>query len=258
MWDQLKKKVTVGIQNKRDNLFTIGPGKVATLGKLFGARDVYSAQYSNRTPQAPAPTKEQARKAQTFPTTSVQPKVKIAPNIITPFATGSARLSPNPIKEQLKIQPPTPTPVPTDYEALTMQTFDNHQIPREVAFGIAGAENGRINKFNIGAVDSNPGAAKVYDSNLAAATSAAKMLSGKANSEFYGNRKRGKNDFKKAYELKSDPIAMLKAIEAAGFAGDPLTWKDRSIATGGAGKYYDSWSDFIMNTPAWKKWYKKY
>lgn len=155
---------------------------------------------------------------------------------------------------------PTPTPAPnfgemTEFEKLTADTFDKYKVPRAVAFGIAAAEGGKRNKFNIGAVDANPGRAPVWD-DLETATKAAKLLSGTANPEFYGNGEVGKLAYGKAYEQRASPSAMLKLIEEAGYAGDPRTWKARSKASGGAGNIYSSWSDFIMDTPAWKKWIK--
>jgi len=152
---------------------------------------------------------------------------------------------------------PMVTPQTDSFEARTLPTFDKYKIPREVAYGIAAAENGKINKFNIGAVDSNPQNAVKYQDVESAATSAAKLLSGTAEDTFYGNGAKGKEAFRKAYMMKGDPIAMLKAIQDAGYAGDPKTWKARSIATGGAGKHFNSWSEFVRQTPAYKKWSKK-
>jgi hypothetical protein len=154
----------------------------------------------------------------------------------------------------------TPTQAPnfgemTPYEKLTADTFDKYGVPRAVGFGMAAAEGGKRNTFNIGAPDGKAHLAPVWDE-LTAATKAAKLLSGEANTEFYGNKEKGKQQFKSAAELKASPSAMLKAIEDAGYAGDKKTWKVRSASTGGAGKIYNSWSDFIMDTQAWKKWKK--
>lgn len=154
---------------------------------------------------------------------------------------------------------PTPTPAPnfgemTPYEKLTAETFDNYGVPRPVAFGMAQAEGGRRNKFNIGAFDSNPSNALIQD-DLANATTAAKMLSGKANTEFYGGGEPSRKKFEIATKLGT-PSAILAGYEDAGFAGDKNTWKARSASQGGAGKIYDSWKDFVMDTSGYKKWIK--
>ena len=156
------------------------------------------------------------------------------------------------------IPTPTPTQTPnfgemTDYEKMTGDTYDQWKVPRAVAYGIRKAEGGRINGFNIGAVDSNPGRAKRFDSQLAEATTAAKMFSGKANPEFYGNGEAGRVQFEEANNLGT-PSAVLHGIQQAGYAGDPKTWKARSAAAGGAGLNYNSWEDFIMDTDEWRKW----
>ena len=155
---------------------------------------------------------------------------------------------------------PTPTPAPnfgsmTPIEKRTAETFDIHQIPRSIAYGIAAGEGGKIgdnNLYNIAAYDSNPQSAIHYDSPEQAATAAAKLLDG----TFTKADGTVDDRYKPAWELRSDPPKMLKAIEAAGYAGDPATWKARSAATGGAGINYDNWSDFIMDTSGYKKWAK--
>jgi hypothetical protein len=141
---------------------------------------------------------------------------------------------------------PTPTSSPTppldDLERRTIQTFDNHKIPRSVAYGMAQAEGGVIgnnNKWNINAVDSNPNLATDFPSVEAAATSAAKLM---------------QSMIVKKGAINKKPDEQLKAIEDAGYAGDPKTWKQRSASTGGAGKYYNSWGEFVKNTPAYRKW----
>lgn len=151
---------------------------------------------------------------------------------------------------------PRPTPVPNPYEKATMETFDKWNVPREVAFGIRKAEGGRRNGFNIGAVDSNPGRARTFDNILAEATTAAKMLSGNANPEFYGNGEVGRQAFAEANQL--DPVKQIIAIMNAGYAGNPRTWQQRSAATGGAGLMYPTWADFVQDTPDWRKWHGNY
>ena len=138
MWDQLKKKLTLKIQDTRDNMFTVGPGKVATLGKLLGAKPIGlpQAQASTFT----KPTAEQARRAQTYPTTSQQPKTKIASNIITPFKIPQNRME-NPPKQQVT---PTPTPTPQPWAGHNIQIPDSqgngsHRVPQFVAQALMNA-----------------------------------------------------------------------------------------------------------------------
>jgi len=157
------------------------------------------------------------------------------------------------IAAQKPIPTPTQQPNPTNYEDLTLETFNNYGIPPQVAYALAAGENGPRNRFNIGAHDGNPQNAPVWD-DLTSATKSAKMLSGTANSEFYGAGEKGKQAFANAYALREDPEEMLAGIRDAGFAGDPATWKARSIAQNGAGKNFDTWDEFIMNTPAWRRW----
>jgi len=169
-----------------------------------------------------------------------------------------SRPSPTPTPSPRPKPTRIPTPVPkklNDYERLTLETFRKLGIPEEVAYGIAAAENGYNNRFNLGAVDSNPSAAPIQP-DLANATAAAKFLSGRLPVDEYGNGALGKKAFEEAYTKRDNPIDYLLAIMNAGFAGDPATWKERSIATGGAGQHYDTWDEFVRATPAWKKWSK--
>lgn len=137
---------------------------------------------------------------------------------------------------------PTPAPMPNmnELERRTLPTFQQYGIHPAVAFGTAQAEGGRIgtnNKWNINAIDSNPGLAYDYPSLEAAATSAAQLMQNLIN-KYHGG---------------STPEGQLRAL-VTHFAGDPATWKQRSIATGGAGKYFDSWDQFVKATNAYKKW----
>lgn len=179
---------------------------------------------------------------------------------VTPTPTPTATPMPTPKIGETRILGSTPwrfvTPTPTppvpdmsDYEKRTLETYDKYNIPRAVAYGIANAEGGKIgknNRFNIGAGDANPQNAWDFDSDLAEATAASKLLSGESD-------KRYKNT---QYYL-DDPVGFLRAVETAGFAGDPATWKERSKSQGGAGNTYNSWSDFVMDTPSWKRWFVK-
>ena len=147
----------------------------------------------------------------------------------------------------------------TVVEKPVVETFDNNQVPREVAFGIMQAEGGKINRFNLGATDKNPKGAIKFKDQASEATAAAQFLSGQAPVTMYGNRQKGKEAFAKAWSNRSDPVKMLEIIQNEGkYAGDPATWKKRSIEQdpkNGAGLYYDSWMDYIMHTSSWNRWF---
>jgi hypothetical protein len=151
---------------------------------------------------------------------------------------------------------PTPTqvmmPEMNEYEEKATPTFKKYELPNSVVLGIGAAENGFKNKFNIGATDSNPTGAPIMD-DLESATAAAKLLTGKYKLENGNIDERYKPAFNK-YKQTGNEEQFLKDIENLGYAGDSKTWKERSIKQGGAGKYYDKWSDFVMDTPAFKKW----
>lgn len=149
-----------------------------------------------------------------------------------------------------------PTKELNKYEADTVKIFDEYEIPREVIYGMAKAEGGKIgsyNLFNVGAVDSDPKKAINYKSQNEATIAIAKLLTG----TFTKEDKTKDTKYKEAWQNRDNPVKMLKMIEAAGFAGNPDTWKERSIKDGGAGINFDHWSDFVMATPEWKKWYNK-
>jgi hypothetical protein len=154
--------------------------------------------------------------------------------------------------------------VMNEVEDKTWDTFKNYEIPPQVAYGIATGEGGKIgsnNLYNIGAHDSNPDNAVNYDSQEQAATAAAKLLSGTFRKDDPVN---GPLDtrYLDAWNKRQIPVEMLRAIEEAGYAGDPKTWKQRSIEQGkksgvrGAGEIYDKWSNYIMDTEGWNRWNK--
>lgn len=148
---------------------------------------------------------------------------------------------------QATATPPPPLPTPTmhpqadELERRTFPTFQKMGVHPAVAYGIAQAEGGRIGKnniWNLNAVDSNPNLAYNYDSPEAAATDAAKLIL----------KMMGVNG------PISNPSEAIEVIQNAGYAGDPKTWKQRSIDTGGAGINFDSWADFVRATQKYKKW----
>lgn len=132
-------------------------------------------------------------------------------------------------------------PIMTEYEKKVLPTYEKYGLPPAGMFGIAQAEGGKINRFNLGAHDSNPKDAMRFGSDEAEATAAAELIK---------NNPRYKN----AYNNRHDPKKFVEAIRDAGYAGDPKTWKARSIASGGAGQTYDSWSDFVQDVKSYKKW----
>lgn len=168
-----------------------------------------------------------------------------------------------PVKAVLPTATPMPTPEYSDFEKRVLPTFDKYGIPREVAMGIANAEGGVIgghNVYNLGAYDSNPNAAINYESPEQSATAAAKLLNGTFEKDFIGSGKfdtRYKPAFDQ-YKKTNNSDSFLKGIQDAGYAGDPSTWKQRSVDTGGAGQHYDFWNQFVKDTNGWKKWKGKY
>jgi hypothetical protein len=138
----------------------------------------------------------------------------------------------------------TPTPVPQNP---VDKILSQYQIPPSVFYGMRDAEGGKIganNPMNIGAFDSNPQNAANYNSPEAGIEAFAKLI---AQNPRYAE----------AYAQRNNPDVMLQAIMDAGYAGDPSTWKQRSASTGGAGKTYDTYAEFVKNTPGWRKNYKK-
>lgn len=145
-------------------------------------------------------------------------------------------------QSSVNAQTPNPAPSLDPVEQSTLPIFQQHGISPAVAYGIAQAEGGKIgqnNLWNINARDSDPNAANNYQNVQQAAQSAASVMA---------------NMLKKEGVTSKDPEKQLQAIEDAGYAGDPSTWQKRSASTGGAGKIYKHWSDFVKATGAYNKW----
>ncbi len=139
---------------------------------------------------------------------------------------------------------PEPTPTPTTFEQLVTDVMSRNQIPAPVGLGIAQAEGGRIgsnNPFNINAVDSNPDAAFDYPTPEAGVQAFADLIT--KNPRYAG-----------ALQHRDNPDQMIEAIQNAGYAGDPKTWKQRSMSTGGAGKNFDQWADFVRSTKGYGRY----
>jgi flagellum-specific peptidoglycan hydrolase FlgJ len=153
--------------------------------------------------------------------------------------------------EQIK---PQPTPVPGLNVAPESDKYLNeivfpitrkYGIPDAVAAGqFAGESRGQSkyaqapynNPYNINAVDSNPDLAHQYPTPQAGVDAYGKLISTK---------------YKDA--LKQPTIVdILRYIEQGGYAGDPNTYQQRSSEQGGAG--YPSYSQFLMDTPEFKKY----
>lgn len=148
---------------------------------------------------------------------------------------------------------PTPTPVQNiktyeDFESVANPIFRKYDIPRPVGHGMYAGE-GRIegqglgvkrnNFYNINAIDSDPNQAFEYKTPAEGIEAYAKLLSGKYE---LGKKGSGKFDtrFIPAYELRKDPVAMMKKIQELGYASRP------------------DYAEFVMSTPEWKKYYDLY
>lgn len=151
---------------------------------------------------------------------------------------------------------PVEPPIDNDMERIIKTTASKYGIPTAVAYGMYAAEGRdkglgakRNNYYNIAAFDENPDAAYAYPTPQAGVEAAMKFISGKANN--YASPEVQKK-FQAAYKLYAkDPVKYIKAIEQAGYAGDPTTYGQR--ATNG----YTSYADFIMDTPEFKKYAMK-
>lgn len=221
----------------------------ANLTNLGGVASPLSEKASYST--VPSPTQAYVRPQQPVKAVKGAATKAVQPYMPSPTAT------PTPASYPIDLQSLEVNKNP--YEQLTYDTFKKYQIPPAIAYGMAAAEGGTRNRFNIGAHDTNPTAAPVMD-DLTSASAAAKMLSGQQPDKFYSHGAKGKKSFADAYGKRDNPEAMLKAIMDAGYAGDPKTWKKRSISEAkaagghGAGENFDYWDQFVKSVPAWKKW----
>lgn len=146
---------------------------------------------------------------------------------------------------------PTPTPVQElnsyqDFERVANPIFRKYDIPRPIGHGMYAGE-GRLeglgakrnNFYNINAIDSDPNQAFDYKTPAEGIEAYAKLMSGKYE---LGAKGSGKFDtrYLPAYELRKDPVAMMKKIQELGYASRP------------------DYADFIMSTPEWKSYYETY
>ena len=135
---------------------------------------------------------------------------------------------------------PTAVPNSADYlETTVLPITRKYNIPDAIAAGQFAAEgrgqhkyaqNPYNNPFNINAVDSNPNAAYRYATPEQGVEAYADLIS---------------NKYRQALET-DDLVKALEYIQNSGYAGDPQTYQQRSD------NGYNSYVDFIMNTPEWK------
>lgn len=153
------------------------------------------------------------------------------------------------IEKQPTADPTTSVPASTqNFEEIARPIFEEEGIPLSVGLGQYGAEGrdrglgaNRNNFYNINAVDSDPNKAFSYDSPEEGIRAYAKLL---------------KRRYKSALE-KEDPAEMIREIEKLGYAGDPKTYAQRATAANPAtGKKYARYSDFVMDTPEFRKYYE--
>lgn len=151
---------------------------------------------------------------------------------------------------QAPVPSPTLAPDATDFEKTALPILNQYGIPPSVAFGMRDAEGGKIganNVFNINAVDSNPDAATNFATPEEGVRAFAQLLTTNPR-------------YSQAYQDRGDIRKMIEDIQNAGFAGDPSTWRQRSIQQArqmgkqGAGELYKNYAQFVQNTPGWQKY----
>lgn len=130
-------------------------------------------------------------------------------------------------------------------EKKVFPVVEKYGIPKAVAAGMFGAE-GRLE--GLGAERNNYYNIAAYDGNEDSAFRYKKPEDGvKAWAELITSDPR----YKKAYELRHDPDAMLREIQNAGYAGDPKTYQKR------AKNGYPSYESFTKDTPEYKYYRSK-
>ena len=178
--------------------------------------------------------------------------------LIAKYAGAAPTASPTAVPTQVPTVAPTagvaPTASPTQPDTSdgyvvppnpVGEILAKYHIPDPIFYGMRQAEGGNIGKnnpMNLGAPDSAPQNAFNYDSPEAGIEAFARLI---ATDPRYA----------KAIALNNNPKAMLEEIVRAGYAGDPSTWKQRSIEQGGAGKYFDTYQDFVMSLDGWRDYY---
>ena len=170
---------------------------------------------------------------------------------------GNSIMPPEPVKKNdtpQNVPDAVPTVDPNTDAILTNIIFPitrKYEIPDSVAaaqFAAEGRTQGlgasRNNYFNIAGFDKNLSRTQIFKTPQEGVEAYAKFVSGQGSYASEDHKKK----FQQAYELRKDPQKMLKAIELAGYAGDPTTYAQR------AQNNYPSYSDFAMSTPEWRKY----
>ena len=163
-----------------------------------------------------------------------------------------------------EVMQPTPEPSPRflqstdEFEKIAVPLAKKYGVPEAIAMGQYAAEgrveNGglgakRNNFYNIAAFDSNPDAAFNYDTPEAGIEEYMKFITGQGDRYASPTVKQKFADAFNEYKKTGNVFKFLVDIESAGYAGDPSTYGQR------ANNGFDSYSDFIMNTPEFKKYY---
>ncbi len=173
--------------------------------------------------------------AQPTPQPTAMPTATPTPNPIQQIASNILKGAQTAISD---LRPQQQAQTPQDPNQLVTPIFKQYGIAPQVALAVKQAEGGQRNAWDIGANDSNPNGAPVVTDPAAAATLAAKAMRKLLDAQ---------------HITSTDPNVQLNALEKH-YAGDPATWKKRSIEQGGAGKYFNSWADFVKATSNWKKY----
>lgn len=260
------KKATSGYQQQIKNANTYNTVVQARQMQAMGQikddpRNARDAGYTySGVIKSPTPTPIQKQK-----TTQMYSR-PIGPTYYGPVKAAQAQTRPIAQAVRPPVASPTPTATPQyspgSFEAIASAVFKEYGIPLEVGFGQYAAEGRatglgakRNNFYNIAAFDSNPNAAFSFTTPKEGVEAYAKFISGQY--DRYASPA-VKQKFAQAYNLKDDPIAYIRAIEQAGYAGDPRTYQQRTTAINPqTGKKYSSYAEFVMNTPEWRKYYKQ-
>lgn len=134
-----------------------------------------------------------------------------------------------------------------------------YKAPDSIMAGMFGAEGrlsgmgaNRNNYYNIAGYDSNPHAANYYDTPEKGVEAFARFITGQADNYPSPKIKKQYQDAFAKYQKDGDAESYMRSIENAGYAGDPKTYHKRSNSG------FKSYSDFVMNTPEYKRHnYKK-
>lgn len=174
-----------------------------------------------------------------------------------------------PTQPKLAPTPPaTPTPMPgVRVDPEVGKFIDNtilpigrkYKAPDAVMTGMFGAEGrlsglgaNRNNFYNIAAYDSDPNSANYYDTPEKGVEAFARFITGQADNYDTPEHKKMYQDAFAQFQKDGDPAAYMLAVQNANYAGDPATYAQRATND------YGSYSDFVINTPEYRRHnYKK-